>query len=70
MPRKGKRRTVARGIYVDSGGFEVRVTVGSASYIARMPKDSTLDELKGKRAQLGADDRKTDYLADGGVLVD
>lgn len=57
MPRKGKRRTIARGIYADSGGFEVRITVGGATYSARMPPDSTLDELKKRRAQLDAQGR-------------
>jgi Meiotically Up-regulated Gene 113 (MUG113) protein len=57
MPRKGKRRTISRGIYEDSGGYEVRVTVGSQSYSARMPKHATLEELKRKRAQLDAQGR-------------
>jgi integrase len=52
MPRKGKRRTITTGIYQDSGGYEVRVVVGGVPYGDRMPKDSTLEELKKKRAQL------------------
>lgn len=52
MPRKGKRVTVTRGVYRDSGGFEVRVVVGGSPYTARMPLDSTLKELKAKRADL------------------
>lgn len=52
MPRKGKRRTITKGIYQDSGGYEVRVVVGGETYSARMPLDSTLDELKTKRVEL------------------
>ncbi|HYE87392.1 MAG TPA: hypothetical protein VEA16_13615 [Vicinamibacterales bacterium] len=52
MPRKGKRTTVAKGIYRDSGGFEVRITVGGVLYAERMPADSTIEELKAKRAAL------------------
>lgn len=52
MPRKGHRRTISKGIYSDSGGFEVRVTVGGVPYAARMPRDSSLEELKRKRAEL------------------
>ncbi len=54
MPRKGKRRTITIGVYQDSGGYEVRVVVGGVPYGARMPPDSTLEELKRKRAQLEA----------------
>lgn len=57
MPRKGKRLRIAKGIYKDSGGYEVRVTVGKTPYYARLPKDSTLDELKRKRADLEAHGR-------------
>lgn len=52
MPRKGKRKTVTRNVYLDSGGFDVRVVVGGTAYSARMPLDSTLAELKSKRAEL------------------
>jgi integrase len=54
MPRKGKRRTIERGIYQDSSGFEVRIVIGGHVYSDRMPKDSTLDELRGRLAQLRA----------------
>lgn len=57
MPRKGKRKTIGRGIYGDSGGFEVRVVVGGVAYSARMPLDSTPEELKTKRAELDAQGR-------------
>lgn len=69
MPRKGKRRTITKGIYQDSGGYEVRVTVGGVSYPARMPKDSTLDELKRKRAQLEAQGRTESPRAERGTLA-
>lgn len=52
MPRRGKRLRVAKGIYRDSGGYEIRVVVGGHAYYARMPLDSTPDELKAKRAAL------------------
>ncbi len=52
MPRTGKRVRVSRGCYRDSAGYEVRVVVGGETYSQRMPKDSTLDELKAKRAEL------------------
>lgn len=68
MPRKGKRVTVAKGIYRDSGGYEVRVTVGGQPYAARMPADSTLNELKGKRADLESTGRTETPRADRGTL--
>jgi len=68
MPRIGKRHTVTRNIYADSGGYEVRVTVGGTPYLARMPKDSTLDELKKKRAQLEAQGRTETPRAERGTL--
>lgn len=69
MPRKGKRRTIARGIYRDSGGYEVRVTVGGHSYSARLPSDSTLDELKKRRAELEADGHTATPPAERGTLA-
>lgn len=71
MPRKGKRRTVGRGLYQDSGGYEVRVTVGGASYSVRMPNDSTLEELKTQRAELEAQGRtETPRIARGTLAAD
>jgi integrase len=52
VPRTGKRVTVTKGVYRDSGGYEVRAVVGGVPYVERMPLDSTLDELKAKRADL------------------
>lgn len=54
MPRTGKRITVFRNVYRDGpdGPYEVRVMVGGQTYTARMPPDSTDNELKGKRAEL------------------
>jgi len=69
MPRKGKRRTITTGIYQDSGGYEVRVVVGGVPYGDRMPKDSTLDELKKKRAQLEAQGRTETPRSERGTLA-
>lgn len=69
MPRKGKRRTITTGIYQDSGGYEVRVVVGGVPYGARMPKDSTLEELKRKRAQLEAQGRTETPRGERGSLT-
>lgn len=69
MPRKGKRRTVTRGVYADSGGFEVRAIVGGHTYLARMPADSTLDELKRKRAELEHQGRSETPRTDPGTLA-
>jgi len=49
MPRKGKRKTLARGIYGDSSGFEIRVTVNGQTTPRRFPPGMTLDELKRER---------------------
>ena len=68
MPRTGKRHTISRGIYRDSGGYEVRVVVGGQPYSARLPPDSTLDELKTKRAQLESRGRTETPRAERGTL--
>lgn len=68
MPRKGKRRTIARGIYQDSGGYEVRVVVGGETYQDRMPLDSTMEELKKKRAELETQGRTETPRAQRGTL--
>jgi hypothetical protein len=47
----------------------VRVTVGGEPYLARMPADSTLDELKRKRAQLEAHGRTRTPRAGRGTLA-
>lgn len=52
MPRTGKRRTIARGVYADSGGFEIRATVGGVTYTERHPPGTELDKLKRARAVL------------------
>jgi integrase len=57
MPRTGKRITVTRGVYRDSGGHEVRVVIAGITYSERLPLDSTLTELKQKRAALEAQGR-------------
>ncbi len=69
MPRTGKRRTITTGVYQDSGGYEVRVVVGGVAYGARMPPDSTLEELKRKRAQLEAQGRTETPRTERGTLA-
>jgi integrase len=71
MPRTGKRRTIAKGIYRDGndGGYEVRVTVGGEVYSARLPKDSTLEELKRARARLESRGRTDTPKAERGTLA-
>jgi len=56
-------------VYADSGGYEVRVVVGGSAYTARMPKDSTLDELKKKRAELETQGRTETPRAERGTLA-
>lgn len=70
MPRKGKRQTIAKGIYRDGkdGPYEVRVIVGGEAYSERMPADSTLAELKTKRAQLESTGRTETPRATKGTL--
>lgn len=68
MPRKGKRTTIAKGVYRDSGGYDIRIIVGGTTYTARMPPDSTLAELKQKRAQLEATGRTETPRAARGTL--
>lgn len=73
MPRKGKRVTIARGIYRDGvdGPYEIRVIVGGEPYLARMPADSTLEELKRKRAQVEVQGRgETPPTARGTLAAD
>ncbi len=70
MPRKSKRITLAKGIYRNGpdGTYEVRVTVGGETYAETMPKDSTLDELKAKRASLENQGRTDTPRAERGTL--
>lgn len=69
MPRKGNRTTVAKNIYLDSGGYEIRVMVGGHVYSARMTRDRTLDELKAKRAELEARGRTESPRNERGTLA-
>jgi integrase len=71
MPRKGKRITIARGIYRDGteGPYEVRVTVGGQPYLDRMPPDSTDEELKQTRARLELEGRTETPRATRGSLA-
>jgi len=50
----GWHGALAKNVWADNGGFEVCVMVGGITYRARMPRESTLQELKAKRAELGA----------------
>lgn len=68
MPRTGRRITVTKGCYRDSGGVEVRVVVGGVPYTARMPLDSTIDELKRARADLESRGRTESPRPDRGTL--
>lgn len=54
MPRLGKRVTVAKGIYRDSGGFEVRVMVHGVLHSERHPLDTELQTLLKARKALKA----------------
>jgi site-specific recombinase XerD len=68
VPRIGKRITVTRGVYRDSGGHEVRVVIAGITYSERLPLDSTLTELKQKRAALEAQGRTATPKAARGTL--
>jgi integrase len=68
MPRKGSRQTIERGVYRDSSGYEVRVVVGGHLYSDRMPKDSSLDELRRRLAQLKATGLTETPKAERGTL--
>lgn len=69
MPRTGRRVTVERGVYRDSGGFEVRATVGGVLYSTRLPLDSTLKELRAARAALVAEGHTATPRAARGTLA-
>jgi len=70
MPRKGRRLTIAKGIYRDgpNGPYEIRVVVGGQPYTSRLPADSTLDELKTERAKLESKGRTETPRAVHGTL--
>jgi integrase len=68
MPRKGKRTKVAKGVYRDSGGYEVRVTVGGVTYGCRLPTDATRAEWLAARADLEAKGRSETPRAERGSL--
>jgi integrase len=52
MPRKGSRTTLARGIYKDSGGIEIRVMSGGVPFVERYPLGTSLPELQRHRKAL------------------
>lgn len=68
MPRKGKRRKIAKGVYIDSGGYEIRATVGGHTYYARQPLDSTPAERKSARDALIAQGKTETPRAERGTL--
>lgn len=68
MARIGTTRTITKGVYHDSNGFEVRIVVGGHTYRERMPKDSTLKELKAKRTELENQGRTDTPRAERGTL--
>jgi integrase len=45
MPRKGRVRTIARGIYEHSGGFEVRIVRGGVTYSQPFPPGTSRETL-------------------------
>jgi integrase len=69
VPRKGLRKTIERGIYADSGAFEVRATVGGVLYSKRLPLDSILKELRAARAALVAEGNTATPRAARGTLA-
>jgi integrase len=70
VPRQGKRIRFTKNVYREGkdGAYEIRVVVGGTAYYARMPKDSTPDELLTKRAQLESQGRTETPKAERGTL--
>lgn len=60
---RGKRRTIATGIYADRFGFEIVVKRGGKSYVQRARKDTKEAELLARRAKLLAHVLSTDTNA-------
>jgi integrase len=54
VPRKTKRRTLAKGVYTDGHSIEVRVQVRGVSYTKRLPPDLTTAEAIAARKRLAA----------------
>lgn len=71
MPRKGRRTTIARGIYKDSGGYEIRVMVQGVLYVERWPLGTDLAALRKARAALTAKAKtETPTIARGTLRAD
>lgn len=68
MPRRGKRTTVARGIYRDSGGFEIRVMSDGVPFTERHPLGTSLPVLQRARKSLLAKARTEAPRAEHGTL--
>ncbi len=68
MPRKGRRIRLSTGIYADSGGIEIKVTSGGATYYDRLPLDSTPEERKTARDALIAKGKTETPRAQRGTL--
>lgn len=60
MPRVGKRRRISTGVYLDSGGYEVRLQHQGVTYSKRLPRDTDLDTLKQELRALRSD-AETDH---------
>lgn len=72
MPRTGKRIKVSTGIYRNGpqgSTYEVRATVNGRTQTVTMPGDSTLKELKAKRADLFSDGHGAAPRAERGTLA-
>jgi len=54
MPRRTKRKTLARGVYRDGHSIEIRVMVGGVLYTKRLPPDLTTQEAIAERRRLKA----------------
>lgn len=70
MPRnRGKRETLAPGIYRDDRGISIVATVGGQQEERRYPLDTPLEELQRHRRTLAAAMRKTRRAATPGTLA-
>lgn len=54
MPRKAKRRTLAKGVYFDGASLELRVTIGGTIITKRLPGDTPVAEAIAVRKRLVA----------------
>lgn len=54
MPRRTKRRTLARGVYKDGNRIEIRVMVNGVPYSKSLPSDTTTQEAIAARKRLKA----------------